>query len=201
MVDLDVSGKNLADEGAIFEVALALADAMKYDDPVQGKVVRLEELYLKGCGLNAISLQALAVVIQVACDDLRDLDLSCNAITIETDEEVATWQDFLMSFKNCCVLRRLDLSGNVLGDRAFEILTRVYANEDAVDPSTDFEEDWIEESQTPIAAVAGLESRLRKTSISRAFSGSQPESSTRRASGHGRCHFLTYFCKLSDNKL
>lgn len=171
---------------------------MKYDDPIQGKVVRLEELCLKGCGLDANSLRALIVVIQLAGDDLRDLDLSYNAINIVTEEEVEIWEVFLTSFKKCCVLRRLDLSGNALGHKAFEVLARVYATEDAVDLvlSAEDEESWLGEPQSPTLAVARLESRLRKTSISGDSPGGSPrspEGSKRGSSRHGRHRFCHAF--------
>lgn len=193
MVELDASGKNLNDEGAIFEVATALVESLSYDDAEQGRVVRLEELRLRDCGLNVVSLLAFKPVIVLAANDLRDLDLSGNAITIDTEEALGIWEDFLTSFKDCYVLRRLDLSGNALGPRGFEALLRVYAQEDVVDLvlPLELEEDLQEESQSPSRGVTGLGRRLRKTSIVSNFDNyagkepGSPEGSKRRASKHG----------------
>ena len=128
MIELDVSGKDLTDEG-FSEVASALVEAISYDGD-QGRVARLEELCLRSNRLTIASLQALTPVIGVSSSDLRDLDLSENQIAISSDADVAIWEDFLISFRNCCVLRRIDLSGNALGDRAFEVMVRVYAKEE-----------------------------------------------------------------------
>ena len=131
MLDLDVSGKDLTDEG-FNEVASALVEAINYDGD-HGNVARLEELCLRSNRLTIVSLQALTPVIRVSCHDLRDLDLSDNHISISTDGDVAIWEDFLTSFEQCCVLRRIDLSGNALGDRASEVMLRVYAREEPID--------------------------------------------------------------------
>lgn len=131
MIELDVSGKDLTDEG-FFEVAPALVEAISYDGD-QGRVARLEELCLRSNRLTIASLQALTPVIEVSCSDLRDLDLSENQIAISSDADVAIWEDFLTSFRKCCVLRRIDLSGNALGERAFEVMVRVYAKEEPLD--------------------------------------------------------------------
>ncbi|KAK4695516.1 hypothetical protein P7C71_g2249, partial [Lecanoromycetidae sp. Uapishka_2] len=167
VIDLDASGRDLVDEGAIFDVLLALADSIKFEDPIQGKVVRLEELCLKGCKLNTASLQGLAVVVDYAAIDLRDLDLSDNAISVQTEDEVGIWEEFLTFFKKSCVLRRLDLSGNPLGHRAFEVLTRVYAKEQVLDLtiSSEDEEGPPEEPEGSSKDVATIESRLRNSGL------------------------------------
>ncbi len=116
----------------LFEISPALVKSIEYEDK-NGKIVRLEELCLRGNRLDTGSLPQIARIISLASYDLRDLDLSDNLITITSDEEVATWEDFLISFSNCCVLRRIDLSGNALGCRAFEVLARVYAMGNPVD--------------------------------------------------------------------
>ena len=131
MIELDVSGKDLTDEG-FSEVASALVEVIGYDGD-QGGVARLEELCLRSNRLTVASLQALTPVIEVSCSDLRDLDLSENHIAISSDADVVIWEDFLTSFRKCCVLRRMDLSGNALGDRAYEVMVRVYAKEEPLD--------------------------------------------------------------------
>lgn len=131
VIDLDTSGRALKSEG-FFEIASALVKAIEYEDD-NGKIARLEDLCLRDNQIDTRSLSHLARIISLSARDLRDLDLSENLITITTDDEVAVWEDFLNSFSNCCVLRRIDLSGNALGSRAFEVLTRVYGQEDPVD--------------------------------------------------------------------
>lgn len=141
IVELDVSGRRLTSEG-LSEFAPALLKSMEHSNE-NGKIVRLEELCLRDCQIDCRSLLHLARIISLAAYDLRDLDLSENQIKVTTHEEVAAWGTFLNAFCNCCVLRRIDLSGNLLGPRAFEVLARVYGNDDPVDlvPS-----DCVEES-------------------------------------------------------
>ncbi|MCJ1246378.1 hypothetical protein MMC30_003585 [Trapelia coarctata] len=130
-VDLDVSGKLLTDDGFV-EVTEALVKSIQYQDD-NGRVLKLEEVWLKGNELTASSLKPLAKVVALAWDDLRDLDLSENRITISTSEDAAAWEEFLQSFSSCCVLRRIDFSGNNLGSKAFEVLARVYGKEKSFD--------------------------------------------------------------------
>lgn len=96
-------------------------------------MVRLEELSLAFNAITAHGLKALREPVKLALNDLRDLDLSRNRISVATDEDALAWEDFLSVLKACTVLRRLDLSGNPLGSRAFEILMRVYARQEPVD--------------------------------------------------------------------
>lgn len=131
MVELDISGKALTPEG-FSEIGPALLYSIEYECE-QGKVVRLEELNLSDSKLDAQCLRMLGQIVASASDNLRDLDLSKNNITITTDTEAAAWEFFLSSFSNCCRLRKIDLGGNNLGYRAFEILTRVYSREPNVD--------------------------------------------------------------------
>ena len=164
MIELDVSGKDLTDEG-FFEVASALVGAITYDGD-QGRVARLEELCLRSNRLTIASLQALAPVIQVSCCDLRDLDISDNQITISSDADVAIWEDFVTSFRKCCVLRRIDLSGNALGDRAFEVMLRVYAKEEPLNfasPSDLVEAHHEEQSST--TEIGSVTRKTKKLSL------------------------------------
>lgn len=131
MVELDISGKALTPEGFL-ELGPALVKSIEYECE-QGKVVRLEELSLSDSKLDARCLPMLGRIVASASESLRDLDLSRNDIKITTDTEAISWELFLSSFSNCCRLRRIDLSGNGLGYRAFEILARVYSRETAVE--------------------------------------------------------------------
>lgn len=130
-MEIDVSGRGLTDEGFL-ETANALTTSAVFCGE-HGKAVILEELGLKGNQLTAESLWALSRVVALSAHDLRDLDLSDNFISVVTTEEVAAWEVLLESFSGCCILRRIDLSGNPLGPRAFETLARVYGKEEPVD--------------------------------------------------------------------
>ena len=146
-------------------MASALVQSLSYDGD-QGRVVRLEELCLTNNWLSATSLQALSSITRLASYDLRDLDLSENNITIDTEIEVAIWEDFLMSLKNCCLLRRIDFSGNMLGPRAFEVMTRVYAKQEAVDLVLPADFEHIQSKQRRTSTdTAGLGRRMRKMSF------------------------------------
>lgn len=164
VVELDVSGKRLTDEG-FGEVVSALVESLNYDGD-QGRVVRLEELCLTNNQLSVTSLQALSPIIRLASHDLRDLDVSENSININTEAEVAIWEDFLTSFSDCYVLRRIDFSGNALGPRAFEVMTRVYAKQEAVDLvlPADLEQVQSNERRTS-TDVAGLGRRMKNLSV------------------------------------
>ncbi len=130
-VELDVSGRQLTDDG-FAELAHGLLSSINVDGE-HGRVVRLEELSMADNDLTAGCLRPLGRTIRLATDDLRELDLSGNNITVATSEEASAWEEFLRSFQGCCVLRRLDFSGNPLGPRAFEIFTRVYGREKPFD--------------------------------------------------------------------
>lgn len=152
IVELDVSGRRLTSEG-LLEFAPALLKSMEHNNE-NGKIVRLEELCLRESQIDSRSLLHLARIISLAAYDLRDLDLSENKITVTTHEEVAAWGAFLSAFSNCCVLRRIDLSGNLLGPRAFEVLARVYASENPVDLVLS---DSVEESAEPRSSLSHAE--------------------------------------------
>ena len=102
-------------------------------DGEHGKIIKLEELCLKGNRLTAESLLSLGDVIARASSDLRDLDLSENLFSVSTRQDTNAWEYFLRSFSKCHVLRRVDLSRNPLGTKAFEVFTRVYSQEEPLD--------------------------------------------------------------------
>ncbi|KAL8718501.1 MAG: hypothetical protein Q9225_004369 [Loekoesia sp. 1 TL-2023] len=141
IVDLDVTGKCIGEDG-FRELAGALIKSLEHDGE-HGKVCRLEELCLKTNRLSARCLPALARIVRLAAHDLRDLDLSDNCFSITSSQETHLWEHFLESFAECCVLRRVDLGGNALGPKAFEILARVYTRERLTDPV------WENTSDTP----------------------------------------------------
>lgn len=130
-VELNVSGKQLTDAG-FAEIAAALS-TLDYYEVEDGKVVRLQALLLAGNELTAGSLPALTRIIRDSAAELRDLDLSDNAIGVSCVQDALAWEEFLGSFRGCSVLRWLDLGGNALGSWAFEILARVYGDEEPLD--------------------------------------------------------------------
>ncbi|KAL8907007.1 MAG: hypothetical protein Q9171_006031 [Xanthocarpia ochracea] len=132
VVELDVTGKDLGEDG-FQEVADALTTSLEYDGE-NGGVVQLEELCLRANKLGVVCLPALARIIRFAAHTLRDLDISDNAFTITTSHDANAWEEFLESFAECKVLRRVDLSGNPLGTKVFEVLVRIYSREATIDP-------------------------------------------------------------------
>ncbi|KAL8888723.1 MAG: hypothetical protein Q9215_003907 [Flavoplaca cf. flavocitrina] len=131
LVELDVTGKHLGEDG-FHKVADALTRSLEHQGET-GRVVQLEELCLKANKLKTTCLPPLARIVRLSAHELRDLDLSDNAFTITTTHERDAWEDFLKSLAQCCVLRRIDLSGNPLGPKAFEILARVYSREPTIE--------------------------------------------------------------------
>ncbi|KAI9814624.1 MAG: hypothetical protein M1827_003180 [Pycnora praestabilis] len=126
-LELIIAGRNLSDNG-LLPVTNGLFTAYS---PINKKwtVTHLEELCLSGNCLTALSLISLAGMIRLAAEDLMDLDLSCNEIEIRTSDDVFAWESFLTALKQCFLLRKLDLSGNPIGSKGFEILTRFYLQE------------------------------------------------------------------------
>jgi hypothetical protein len=125
-LEIDIAGRNLTDEGfAVFIDDLIACLQFRGHEHPQG-VVRLAELHLQRNNLTTLSLKKLARVVSLSFGDLRELDLSGNEIMVATTEEKIEWQEFLRSFKNSYMLKKLDFSSNPLGLRGLEILSRVY---------------------------------------------------------------------------
>ncbi|KAL8807606.1 MAG: hypothetical protein Q9182_000590 [Xanthomendoza sp. 2 TL-2023] len=131
VVELDVTGRDLGEDG-FREVADALTKSLEYHGE-NGRVILLEELCLKANKLDATCLPALARIVRLAAHELRDLDLSDNLLTINSTQDAHAWEDFLESFAQCDMLRRLDLSGNLLVPKALEILAKIYSREPVTD--------------------------------------------------------------------
>lgn len=131
-LDIKVPGKQLGDEGAC-ELAEGLMNALRRG--TNEAAVLLEDLNLTGNALTTKSLARLAPIIGLAKHDLKTLNLSDNAIKVETTEEAEEFERFLVAFEGCLKLRRLDLSGNpLLGARGLETLSRVHQLEEPIDP-------------------------------------------------------------------
>jgi hypothetical protein len=168
-VELDVSGKLLTDEGCA-EVLEALLKAISHGEG-EGRILRLEELSLKGNKLTANSLRRLAKVVALSSFDLKDLDISANEIQITTREDVESWQTFLESFERCCVLRRLDVGHQPLGPKAYEILAKVYTRQEFVDLSDELEGGGGPDADPDMAyARKSMEALIRSTRAISVFS-------------------------------
>ena len=127
IVELDFSSKSL-DDTCFDSIANALATTILSRGEL-GRTTTLEELCLNHNKLGVKALEPLGRIIRLSRCDLRDLDISYNAISIVSDEDAEIFQDFLRSFSDCCMLRRIDFSGNDLSPKAFEILARVYGEQ------------------------------------------------------------------------
>ncbi|KAF9885199.1 hypothetical protein FE257_000650 [Aspergillus nanangensis] len=125
-LEIDVAGKDLTDDDfAIF--IDDLLECIKYRDTEHTEgLAKVTEFHLQKNQLTVRSLSKLGEVIALNPGDLRELDLSNNTIRVEAPEEKKTWFDFLSAFKNCYLLKKLDLGSNPLGPGGIEVLARVY---------------------------------------------------------------------------
>jgi hypothetical protein len=65
--------------------------------------------------------------MRAACPDLDEIDLSGNAISVETREEVDAFEAFLEGLRCCQSLGKINLSGNNIGgSKAMEVFGKVY---------------------------------------------------------------------------
>ena len=106
----------------------ALVQAISHTED-SGRILILEEASFKSNALTMTSLGILATVIELSAQTLRDIDLGNNQIEVCTLEDARNWERFLVAVNSCCALRRLDLNGNSLGPKAYEVLSKVYAME------------------------------------------------------------------------
>jgi hypothetical protein len=126
-VELDVTGKELTDEGfAAFVDDLILCLKYRDEEHPQG-VVRLTELSLGGNGLTTASMPKLGAVVALSADTLSRLSIANNNIEVETQQQRDEWEAFLDSFQACYMLKRVDFAGNHLGGPGFDVLARAYA--------------------------------------------------------------------------
>lgn len=110
----------------MFEVAQGFEDVLVSANGVFH--TRLQILNISGNNLTVRGLAALATSLRAASNDLEDLDLSRNSISVVTPGEAIQWAEFLMSLEDCHKLRRLNLAGNnLVGSLPFEILAKTYA--------------------------------------------------------------------------
>lgn len=143
-IQLDLSNSKRTDEGLVlggltdegFDMFIdTLTDCLS--PPYDFHVL---ELHFGRNKLTVKSLPALARVVELGSDCLRDLDLSNNELKIETKEEMEIWEGFLKSFGQCSMLKRLNLGGNPLGPFGQEILAKVYIQSPLIVEVSDFAE-------------------------------------------------------------
>lgn len=129
-IELDLSNSKRTEEGLVlggltdegFERFIdTLTDS--FSPPHDFQVL---ELHFPGNKVTVKSLPALAKVVELGADCLRDLDLSNNELKVETKEEMKVWEGFLKSFERCSMLKRLNLGGNPLGSFGLELLAKIY---------------------------------------------------------------------------
>jgi len=125
LLELQLDGKNLTDDGLI-EVAKGFENVLISTNGVFH--TRLQVLNISSNNLTVKALAALAASLRAASNDLEDLDLSGNSVSVVTTDDAMQWETFLMALEDCHKLRRLNLDGNNLnGSLPFETLTRTYA--------------------------------------------------------------------------
>ncbi|KAK3707909.1 hypothetical protein LTR37_011761 [Vermiconidia calcicola] len=131
IIDLKAPNKELGDHGVC-----ALADGLEVALESGSSIasLALEDLNISGNGITTASLARLAPIIEQAKYNLKTINLTNNNIRVETDEQAQQWQEFLRAFEGCLRLRRLDLSSNPLGPRAFEVFARTHVLERPIDP-------------------------------------------------------------------
>ena len=133
-------------------------------------------------------------VVFAARKDLQDIDISDNNISVNTIADVLAWEAFLRAISECCSLRRLNLSNNALGAKAYEMMLKVYGQEAPVDLV-------LPEDLAEIAEVGRLENKPLRPSPTAIGSDIQtkspqecPSKGSRRSSRHG-----VYDCCQSDH--
>lgn len=125
LLELQLDGKNLTDDG-LAEVARGFEDVLTSTNGVF--YTKLQILNISGNDLTVQALAELSKSLRAASNDLEELDLSANRISIATPKDAIQWESFLMALEDCNKLRRLSLEGNDLGGSLpFEILARVYS--------------------------------------------------------------------------
>lgn len=126
-VEIDLTGKELTDEG--FDIVVdELIKCINYrDETYPNGTFRLTELALSGNKLTVASMFKMGIVVRLNHDSLSHLDISENDISVINEADRTTWKFFLVAFQNCCMLRRIDFGGNELGCAGFDVLAQVYA--------------------------------------------------------------------------
>lgn len=102
--------------------------------------------------------------MRIACSDLEEIDLSENAIKVETIEEVECFEALLEGLKHCQTLSKINLSGNHIGSRAMEAFARIFLRQ--FKENVNLIESGGDEEEEEIHATVGVSGDKRKMSIS-----------------------------------
>ncbi|QKX63349.1 uncharacterized protein TRUGW13939_10519, partial [Talaromyces rugulosus] len=179
LLEIDMADKCLTDEGlCMFTADLKRLLEFKNDKYPDG-IAKLTGLNLQGNKLTVSCLRELGELIRLSAQDLRELNLSNNQITIKdynSRVEAQEWELFLTSFSQCCVLKKVDFSDNSIGDTGMDIFARVYIQSelDFVNTYTSSSEDeGRDETPMSSASVSGpsdsrqSSSHRRKSSLAK----------------------------------
>lgn len=121
-----MSNRRLQDAGFDEVINTLLQCLQNCDGHHAEDIVHLVKIKLRGNDLTTKSLPKLAQAISLSAGYLEDLDLSDNQIKVSSEDEKEDWRQFLASFKNCFMLKQLNLGGNPLGTLGIEILAKAY---------------------------------------------------------------------------
>ena len=123
-MEIDIANKKLTDK----DLSMFIDDLLEC---IREELAKVTEFHVQGNSLTLKSLPKLGEAIALNAGELRELDISNNNINISPNpEDKAMWCQFLNSFKNCYMLKKLDLGGNPLGPVGLEILARIYIKSD-----------------------------------------------------------------------
>ncbi|KAB8229778.1 uncharacterized protein BDW43DRAFT_321816 [Aspergillus alliaceus] len=164
-LEIDISNKNLTDK----DLSLFIDDLLEC---IRRDLAKVTEFHIQRNNLTIQSLPMLGEVIALNAGELRELDISNNNINVNpTSEDKEAWCKFLSSFRNCYMVKKLDLSGNPLGSVGMENLARVYIKSDL-----DFLEDDAEAIVEPKHDERSL---IEDTTVTKVTTGKENEGSTR----------------------
>src|SRR5579859_3653726 len=85
---------------------LTVVDALL--SAIHCEAVKLDELNLSSCSLPASALRYLSPVVAASSSTLQRLELQGNEWNLSTSEALRDWEEFLLSFKKCAKMRRVD---------------------------------------------------------------------------------------------
>ncbi|KAE8409452.1 hypothetical protein BDV37DRAFT_77074 [Aspergillus pseudonomiae] len=123
-LEIDISNKKLTDK----DLSVFIDDLLEC---IREDLAKVVEFHLQGNNLTVKSLPKLGEAVALNAGEMRELDISNNNISVSPDpKDKAMWCSFLHSFKNCYVLKKLDLGGNPLGPVGLENLACVYIKSD-----------------------------------------------------------------------
>lgn len=130
----------MTDEG-IHDISRGLEEAL-IQAQHEGRPT-LNILKLSGNTLTCDSLYEISASVRLAAEEIQEIDLSNNEISVTTVEDAKQFSAFLQTLRHCKALKIINLSGNNLsGSLAWEAFARTYAahftdNKDVLDRLAD----------------------------------------------------------------